>query len=667
MASGSFKSTLAAIACLSVLSFAQLPTLTVKTKNNATPGYTTINNGNSFCPAGTYSQNVMQQNENNSTSGANAYNTTYLEATETELSGADSRYNFKKTSSGKPNESDSVRRRGNSTVTVSKISFRLKFDKRTEMFGRPAEKSWALLANYYDPSMMQSAIAFYLGQKLNLQFTPHGYHVKLNLANSNRGVYLLTEQIQRSEASVNIDKQDGWLAEFDYHCATSTADQKRFYHTGSNRYNINVKIREPDLDDLPLNSSRQPDGTCLDFVKSDLNALLDKMKENSFPNNGYRDYIDLDSYAKYMMIQLFMDNQDFNGLVSSSTLLGSNYAYKNKGEKIKAGPLWDLDLACGSPLNMGFGARNFFNDYQEQMEPRNNFYKRLWEDPVFRFKYKKTWNDNKSIFESVNKTNGVIDSLTNAIASSAAGNVGDGVSNVTEQSYRQHTAKFKTWWGNRINSFGNYVNGMSNVASSDVAESAPAAVLVNSKRNCREAVSSSSKPSSSSANNVVSSSSSLLASSSSNTNNGSVTLSCTGLQSSVERGASITEPTLACSNGNQATNPNWTGRPQQNSSWAVSATTTTASYNISVTASCGSSQLSATCGTVAVVDASTPIANTIVLENLPSNSKIEVYNLQGKRIYSGYSENSKIQRILVQTKGIYIVKTSHGVQRLVVK
>ncbi|MDR2582834.1 MAG: CotH kinase family protein [Fibromonadaceae bacterium] len=656
------KITLIAIACLSINSFAQqsqLPTLRVATKNNATPGYTTLNNNNRFCPSGTYSANVMQQDANASTSGANAYSTTYLEATETELSGAaDSRHNFKKTSSGKPNESDSVRRRGNSTVTVNKISFRLKFDKRTAMFDRPAEKSWALLANYYDPSLMQSAIAFYLGQKLNLQFTPHGYHVKLNLANSNRGVYLLTEQIQRSEASVNIDKEDGWLAEFDYHCAISADDQKRFYHTGSNRYNINVKIREPDLDDLPLNSSRQPDGTCLDFVKSDLNALLDKMKESSFPNNGYRDYIDLDSYAKYIMIQLFMDNQDFNGLVSSSTLLGSNYAYKNKGEKIKAGPLWDLDIACGSPLNMGFGgSRQFFSDYQEQMEPRNNFYKRLWEDPVFRFKYKKIWNDNKSIFESVNKTNGVIDSLTNLIASGVAGNVGDGVSNVTEQSYRQHTAKFKTWWGNRINSFGNYVNGMSNVASSDVAESAPAAVLVNSKRNCREAVSSSSKPSSSSVS----------VSSSSNTNSGSVTLSCTGLQSSVERGATIVEPTLTCDNGSQATNPNWTGRPQQNSSWAVSATTTTASYTISVTASCGSSQLSANCGTVAVVDGSTPIANTIVLENMPSNTKIEVYNLQGKRIYSGYSENSGILKIPVQTKGIYIIKTAHGTQRMVVK
>jgi hypothetical protein len=45
-----------------------------------------------------------------------------------------------------------------------------------------------------------------------------------------------------------------------------------------------------------------------------------------------------------------------------------------------------------------------------------------------------------------------------------------------------------------------------------------------------------------------------------------------------------------------------------------------------------------------------------MLENLPSNAKVEVYNLQGNRIYSAYPENPKILRIGVQTKGMYIIK-----------
>jgi len=58
--------------------------------------------------------------------------------------------------------------------------------------------------------------------------------------------------------------------------------------------------------------------------------------------------------------------------------------------------------------------------------------------------------------------------------------------------------------------------------------------------------------------------------------------------------------------------------------------------------------------------------NAIILENLPANAKVEVYNLQGKQIYSTYSENSKILKILVQTKGIYIVKVKNKALRVMV-
>jgi hypothetical protein len=51
--------------------------------------------------------------------------------------------------------------------------------------------------------------------------------------------------------------------------------------------------------------------------------------------------------------------------------------------------------------------------------------------------------------------------------------------------------------------------------------------------------------------------------------------------------------------------------------------------------------------------------NAIVLENLPQNAKVEVYNLLGERIYSAYPGNPQILRILVQTKGIYLVRINN--------
>jgi hypothetical protein len=61
------------------------------------------------------------------------------------------------------------------------------------------------------------------------------------------------------------------------------------------------------------------------------------------------------------------------------------------------------------------------------------------------------------------------------------------------------------------------------------------------------------------------------------------------------------------------------------------------------------------------------IGNAIVLENLPKNAKVEVYNLQGKLVYSAYPENPQILRIGVQTKGIYIVKAGTQTMRVAVR
>jgi len=60
-------------------------------------------------------------------------------------------------------------------------------------------------------------------------------------------------------------------------------------------------------------------------------------------------------------------------------------------------------------------------------------------------------------------------------------------------------------------------------------------------------------------------------------------------------------------------------------------------------------------------------ANAIMLENLPKNTKVQIYSLQGKQIYSNNSENSQILRIPVQTKGIYVVKAGNQTVRIAVR
>ncbi|MDR3001075.1 MAG: fibronectin type III domain-containing protein [Fibromonadaceae bacterium] len=56
------------------------------------------------------------------------------------------------------------------------------------------------------------------------------------------------------------------------------------------------------------------------------------------------------------------------------------------------------------------------------------------------------------------------------------------------------------------------------------------------------------------------------------------------------------------------------------------------------------------------------VGYNIVLENLPSNAKVEVYNLKGERVHSATS-----QKIAVQAKGVYLVKINNQTIRVAVR
>jgi len=68
-----------------------------------------------------------------------------------------------------------------------------------------------------------------------------------------------------------------------------------------------------------------------------------------------------------------------------------------------------------------------------------------------------------------------------------------------------------------------------------------------------------------------------------------------------------------------------------------------------------------------IVEFNGGVTNTIQLSNLLPNTNVEIYNIQGKHIYSTRSENSQILRIPVQTKGMYIVKIGSQTIRAVVR
>jgi hypothetical protein len=273
-----------------------------------------------------------------------------------------------------------VRGRGNTTWSYPKKPYRIKFDSKQGLFGLTRAKSWVLLANWLDPTLIMNTVTFYFGRACNFPFANHGIHVDLVLNGVYQGNYLLTEQVQVGEGRVDISETTGFLAEMD-----SYYDEDPKFRTAN--YNVPVMIKSPeDLTD--------PAG--YDFVKTAINALDAKMFAAAFPENGYRDLINMDNLAEFMILNELVGN-DEQKHPKSTYLYRADPAVNSR---IHFGPLWDFDWAFGYRES---GHVYFQNPQRRIFEPNytgseigKKFFRRFMNDPQFRARYKARWNANYS-------------------------------------------------------------------------------------------------------------------------------------------------------------------------------------------------------------------------------------------------------------------------------
>ena len=103
----------------------------------------------------------------------------------------------------------SIRVRGNSTAVTEKKPFRIKFDKKRNMLGLNGGskcKSWCLMADYYDYSLMRNSLSFRMCDVLldGYSFASDCAWVEVYVNGDYRGVYLLCEQTQINKHRVDI-------------------------------------------------------------------------------------------------------------------------------------------------------------------------------------------------------------------------------------------------------------------------------------------------------------------------------------------------------------------------------------------------------------------------------------------------------------------------------
>lgn len=331
-----------------------------------------------------------------------------------------------------------IRGRGNSTWGYAKKPYRLKFHKKRSMFGYPEEKSWVLLANWLDPTLIMNTVTFELGNRFGLPYTNHSTHVEVFLNNNYKGSYMLTEQVQVKKSRVNVDEEKGFLVELD-----SYYDEEQKFR--SNILNLPVNVKSPENIDYT-------------FVKEAINGLEAAMYSQNFPNSGYREMIDMNTFIDFIMINEIVRNIEVKHPKSI-------YMYKKDQKpdsKICMGPLWDFDWAFGYSEN-GQPGNYFMSSKQKDMlmKPNNQndsntghkFFGRFLDDPDFRAKYKARWNEHyaagKMDMESF------IDEMATLLSKSK-----DGDYRLWSRgwNYNQEIASMKLWLKERVNYLNTEIN-----------------------------------------------------------------------------------------------------------------------------------------------------------------------------------------------------------------
>ncbi len=230
-----------------------------------------------------------------------------------------------------------VKGRGNASWTFPKKPYRMKLYKKASLLGLPAvEKSWTLINNYGDKTLMRNLLAFDLSKRLEIPYTPAGKPVDVFLNGEYKGNYQLCDQIEVATNRVEVEKMKitdvslpelsgGYLIEMDAY-----ANQEISWFTSAKNA-IPVTIKYPKDDEIVFAQSQ--------YIKTHFDLMENTVYTSDFRNliTGYRKYFDTKTFLRQFLVGEISGNTD---------TYWSTYMYKlRNNDKFYFGPVWDFDIA----------------------------------------------------------------------------------------------------------------------------------------------------------------------------------------------------------------------------------------------------------------------------------------------------------------------------------
>lgn len=289
----------------------------------------------------------------------------------------------------------SIEIRGSSSQALEKKPYgfttlsenRLENDN-VKLLGMPKENDWILNSFAFDDSMMRDYISYEMTRKMG-QYAVNLKYCEVIVNGDYRGLYALSEKIKVDGDRVDIEELSddensfpkvtgGYLIQTD---RSTTENPEVWYNNGAAYI-----IEKPNADDITSEQASYIESVFRNF---------DATASNPNITNGFPSVIDVPSFIDYMLMTEIASNVDTYAL--------STYYHKDRGGKLRAGPVWDYNLTFGNDLfNWGFD-RSFTNVWQYKYSNTGaNFWRNLFENSTFKCYLSKRFNEVTNTGEPLN-------------------------------------------------------------------------------------------------------------------------------------------------------------------------------------------------------------------------------------------------------------------------
>lgn len=297
-----------------------------------------------------------------------------------------------------------IRGRGNSTWTADKKPYKVKFDKKQDLFGMGENKHWVLIANRYDNTLLHNRITYWLTAHMGMEFTPQCVPVEVVMNGRYYGNYLLCEQMRIGESRIDIDEMEaGDTQEPEvtggYFLSLSPYEKDPDAGKFTTQRGVKFYINDPGYEEDDDVGQPEQKAYISQYVQDTEDAIFgeDFKDENG---KGYQEYLDLASAIDYWWVQEFSTNHD--AYKSPST-----YLYKQRSGKLYWGPLWDFDSEAWG--NMRYDPAQYEEKGFYSTSTDSKWMAQMMLDPVFTDGLVARWDTINDLLDEIVEKGGILD------------------------------------------------------------------------------------------------------------------------------------------------------------------------------------------------------------------------------------------------------------------